>query len=97
MFYPVENGTIIKIEDNAFGYSFDCHVPPIGYGVNAITGKLEYVGIDDKDEMQEENYFKRYQLPKDWKLRREAEKRKQKIDQLYFDPEIEEIRAMRDF
>lgn len=93
MFYPVENGTVIKIEDNAFGYTFDCHVPPIGYGVNAITGKLEYVGIDDKDEIPEENYFKRYQLPKDWKLRREAEKRKQKIDQLYFDPELEEIRA----
>ena len=93
MFYPVEGGSVIEINDNAFGFVYKCHVPPIGYGVNAITGKLEFVGMPEENPVPEENYFRRYYLPKDWKQKREAEKRKQKIDQFYFDPELQEIRA----
>ena len=93
MFYPVEGGSVIEVQDNAFGFVFKCNIPKIGYGVNAITGKLEYVGVEEQNPIPEENYFRRFHLPKDWKERREAEKRKQKIDKLYFDPQLEEIRA----
>ena len=79
MFYPVEGGSVIEINDNAFGFVYKCHVPPVGYGVNAITGKLEFVGMPELNPVPEENYFRRYYLPKDWKQKREAEKRKQKI------------------
>ena len=67
MFYPVEGGSVIEINDNAFGFVYKCHVPPIGYGVNAITGKLESVGMPEENPVPEENYFGRYYLPKDWK------------------------------
>ena len=79
MFYPVEGGSVIEVQDNAFGFVFKCQLPPVGYGVNAITGKLEYVGVEEQNHIPEENYFRRFHLPKDWKERREAEKRKQKI------------------
>lgn len=92
MFYPIENGSTIEIPDNCFGFTFICHLPPVGYGKNVISGKIQKTDILKRSEIPEEQYWERPKLPDDYKRRREAEASRQKIDKDYFDPYLEEIR-----
>jgi len=92
MFAPINGGSVYEIPDNAFGFTFVCNLPPEGYGVNFITGELEYVGILPKAERDEDNGWQRFVLPKDWNLKRKAEKERQKFDKFHVDPYLETIR-----
>jgi hypothetical protein len=92
MFYPIENGSIYEVQDNAFGFVFKCWLPPQGYGVNSITGRLEETDILCRSDIPEEQIWERQELPKDWKERRKRETERQKFDRFYFDPQLEEIR-----
>ena len=92
MFYPVEGGSVYEIEDNAFGFVYKCHLPPIGYGVNSITGELQETDIIKRSDIPENQFWERYQLPKDWKDKTRREKEIRKINKDYFDPTLEEIR-----
>lgn len=93
MFHPVENGSVYKIEDNAFGFVYECQLPPVGYGINSINGKLQETDIIKRDEIPENQFWERYQLPKDWKERTRKEKERKKFDKDYFDPYLENIRV----
>lgn len=93
MFYPAEGGSIYEVPDNAFGFTYVCNLPPEGYGVNQITGELEYVGVLPMAEMDEDNEWQRFVLPKDWNVKRKAEKERQKFDKFYVDPYLETIRS----
>jgi len=93
MFYPIENGSVYEIPDNAFGFVFKCHLPPVGYGVNSITGELQETDVIRRSEKPEECYWERYTLPSYWKTRRQIEKDRQKYDRYYVDPELENIRG----
>jgi len=93
MFYPVEGGSVYEVPDNAFGFTYLCQLPPEGYGVNSITGDLECVGILERSDVPEEQYWERYVLPKDWNERRKGEKERQKFDRYYVDPYLEAIRT----
>lgn len=93
MFYPIEGGSVYEVPDNSFGYIYKCQLPPIGYGVNSITGELEKTDIIRRSDIDEECYWQRYSLPLDWKLKRAAEKERQKIDKYYIDPYLENIRT----
>ena len=64
MFYPIEGGSVYEIPDNAFGFVFKCNLPPVGYGVNSITGELQPTDIIKRSEIPEEQYWERYTLPK---------------------------------
>lgn len=92
MFKDLGNG-YIDIPDNAFGFDFRCHLPPVGYGLNSATGLLQETDIiypissNPIDHLWIGNV-----LPFDWKKRREAEKKIQKIDPTYVDESLEEIR-----
>ena len=93
MFYPVDGGSVYEIDDNAFGFRFRCWRPPVGYGVNVLTGQLEEVGIISRSEIPEEQYWERQPLPKWWEERRRMEKERQKTDKYYIDLHCEEFRA----
>lgn len=93
MFYPVENGSQYEIPDNAFGFTYLCFLPPVGYGVNSITGELQETDIIKRSDIPEECYWERYALPLDWKVKRSTEKDRQKFDKYYVDPYLENIRA----
>lgn len=93
MFYPIAGGSVYGIDDNAFGFKYLCNLPPVGYGVNSMTGELEETDILPMVDIPEENYWNRYVLPSDWKVKRKAEKARQKFDKYYFDNELEEIRS----
>lgn len=93
MFYPIKGGSIYEIHDNAFGYIFKCNLPPLGYGINSINGDIQptdIIGIENDENPQK---WERFSLPKDWKVKREAEKERQKFDRHYYDPYLEAIRA----
>lgn len=92
MFYPIENGSVYEIPDNAFGFIYKCQLPPIGYGVNSTTGELEETDVIKRSEIPEEQYWERYKLPNDYKEKRKAEEERQAFDRYYFDPYLEKIR-----
>lgn len=93
MFYPVEGGSVYEVPDNAFGFIYKCNVPPVGYGVNSITGELEETDVIKRSDIAEECYWERFTLPQDWKKKRTTEKERQKYDKYYIDPYLENIRA----
>ena len=92
MFYPIEGGSVYEIHDNAFGFIFKCNLPPVGMGVNSMTGQLEETDIIPRKKQDEDNCWERFVLPHDWKQRRKSEKERQKFDKFYFDWELEQIR-----
>lgn len=92
MFHKIENGTLFEIPDNAFGYVYKCYVPPLGYGINSITHKVEPTDIIPRAEFDEDCRWIRPTLPSDYIRRRKAEKNIQKIDREYVDEYLEKIR-----
>lgn len=82
----------MPIPDNAFGYNFNCWIPPLGYGVSSKSGKVLPTDILKRSEIPEEQYWERPTLPLDFWAKRKKEKEVQKIDQYYVDPYLENIR-----
>jgi hypothetical protein len=93
MFYPIEGGSLYEVPDNAFGFVFKCYLPPVGYGVNSMTGEVEATDIIKRSEIETEQYWERFTLPSDWKERRKTERERQKYDKHYVDPYLETIRS----
>lgn len=93
MFEKIEGGSVYVIPDNAFGFEYKCNLPPIGYGVNSITGELCKTDIIKRSDIPEEQYWERFILPKEWVERRKAEKKVQEVHKKYTDPFVEDIRS----
>lgn len=93
MYYPVEGGSLFEVKDNAFGFVYKCQLPPVGYGVNVMTGVLEKTDILKRSDIPKEQYFQRIPLPIDYKDKRKKEKSRQDIDKLYVDPYLEDFRV----
>jgi hypothetical protein len=92
MFKPIDSGTRIDIPDNAFGFVYECHLPPIGYGLSTKSGKVLPTDILKRSEIPEEQYWERPTLPHDFKTRRNREKEVQRVDPYYVDEYLEDIR-----
>lgn len=92
MFYPVPDGSVYEVPDNAFGFVYQCQLPPVGYGVNVMTGELQETDVLRRSEIPVQCKWDRYTLPSDWKERRKREKERQKFDKFYFDLDLELIR-----
>lgn len=93
MFEVIENGTLVEIPDNAFGFVYKCWLPPEGYGINVATGELEKTDIVKRSEIGGEQYWERILLPKDYALRRKEEEKRQHFDKSYIDPYLEDVRV----
>ena len=92
MYKEIPNGTYIDIPDNAFGFVFRCWIPPVGYGINIMNGKLQGTDVLKRSDIPEEQYWERVLLPKDYKQKRLAEKKMQAIDKNFYDPYLEDFR-----
>lgn len=92
MFKEVEGGSVVEVQDNCFGFVYRCQLPPEGYGVNSMNGKLEKTDILLNSEIPQEQKWERPLLPHDFIVRRKKEKQVQRIDKNYVDPYLEEIR-----
>jgi hypothetical protein len=88
MFYPIENGSVLEVSDNAFGFVYKCQLPPLGYGKSSATGNIEQVDCLEFPD----NKWVRPTLPADYKARRKKEKEVQKIHPRHFDPYLQDIR-----
>lgn len=84
MYSKIKGGSVERI-DNGDGYFYECQLPPIGYGVNSVTGQLEHIGIVKNSSTPAKQYYARTQLPTDWNKRRFNEEQKQLNDLNYYD------------
>lgn len=91
MFKDRDNG-YIDIADNAFGFTYRCFLPKVGYGISSVTYKMEETDILPASENPLEHYWVRPELPHDFKIRRKKEKEVQRIDPYYVDEYLENIR-----
>jgi hypothetical protein len=86
MFHPIKGGS----EDIIQGYA--CQLPPVGYGKNRITGKLEYVGVVENSHEPKDQKWKRIELLPEWDKRRKKEAAEQESNPEHFDPDLEQVR-----
>ena len=82
----------IEVSDNAFGFIYKCHLPKVGYGINAANGLMQETDILPASDNPLEHIWNRPTLPSDFKSRRSKEKEVQKIDPYYVDEYLEIIR-----
>lgn len=87
MFKRFKGGEIERICDR-----YDCWIPPVGYGINCVTGELEQTDIIKRSLKKAEQYWERQPLPEWWSDKRKAEKRKQEYDPDYVDQDCEKYR-----
>lgn len=86
MYYKVKDGSSEIIKE------YECQLPPVGYGKNRLTGKIEHIGVVKRSIKKEEQYWQRVELPIDWDKKCKVEALGQKDDDEYFDPELEKTR-----
>lgn len=91
MFKDFGNGHI-DISDNCFGFVYKCFLPKEGHGINVANGSEQPTDILKNSDIPENQMWERPTLPSDFKSRRAREKASQKVDPLYVDPYLEEIR-----
>lgn len=93
MFYPT-GSEVYEIPDNAFGFTYRCYLPKVGYGLNSVTNTIEETDIiERRSDIDTECFWERGSLPSDWNKRRKSEKERQRFDKYYVDQYLEEIRA----
>jgi hypothetical protein len=61
MFTPVPKGSV-EIIENA-GYSYNCQLPPKGYGKNRLTGEVQFIGVRSVSTKKNEQVWKPILLP----------------------------------
>jgi len=86
MYKKVDKGKLEVIQ------SIECWIPPVGFGVDRITGELVHVGVYSRSPKKSEQKWERVLLPKDYDRKRLKEQARQSQDEDYFDPELEAIR-----
>lgn len=92
MFKPIEGGSCIEINDNAFGFVFKCWIAAPGYGLNVANGQVEKTDIFKRSDIESEQYWERMGLPTDFEEKRKKEREIQKVRPKYVDPYLENIR-----
>jgi len=92
VFYPIANGSVFEITDNAFGFVYNCQLPPYGYGKNIMTGEVEKTDVLINSNNEQQQCFERITLPYDYKEKRKKEQQRQQIDSTYIDYYLEDFR-----
>ena len=91
MYWEIQQGKSIDIQ------GLHCKIPPPGFVVNMVTGKLEEREIYSRSDIPEEQYWERLSLPiwyKDTIKRWEAYDRKKKEDDPeFYDEQLEQFKA----
>lgn len=87
MFEQIKSGTCETIYEH-----YPCWIPPQGFGVNVITGKLEKTDVIKRNPKADKQYWERTPLPEGWDKKRKAEIKKQAGDPDYYDLELERFR-----
>lgn len=86
MYKKVEGGTLEVIQ------GIECWIPPVGFGVDKITGELIEIGVYSRSPKKAEQRWERILLPADYEKKRQREKKLQAQDEEYFDHELEAVR-----
>lgn len=92
MYYPIQNGSLVEVSDNAFGYIYKCWIPQEGFGQHSKTGKIKETDVFKRSDIESEQYWEREILPKDYIPRRKLERAAKKLNKDYIDPYLEGVR-----
>lgn len=88
MYSKIEGGTTVNIQ------GLDCHIPPVGYVFNIMSGKLEKRDIISRSHIPSEQYWERKPLPEWYKKvskdEEEYEKRRKDDDPPFYDERLAE-------
>jgi hypothetical protein len=90
MFKPIPGGTKVIVEGPEA--PFECWIPPVGFGCHNDTGEIAKTDIIKRSKKKSEQYWERFELPKNWKEKILKEKIDQKTDKDYIDPFLNKIR-----
>jgi len=71
----------------------DHWVPPVGKGINVITGELEDVETLCRSTKKQDQFWFRTPLPTDWNKKRQLEEDRKKTNNEFVDPELEGFRV----
>lgn len=93
MYDKIEYGELIDIQ------GLPCIIPPVGYVLNIVTKKLEYIGVYERSSIKEEQYWERIPLP-DWygdtmKKWDAYEKKKKEEDIEFYDDRLEDYKKQQ--
>lgn len=89
MFKPIKGGEIVDVQGLA------CSIPPVGYVINVLNGKLEKRDIIKRSDSPAHQYWERETLP-DWYIERDKYVRKmKKKDPTFWDPKMEEYESVQ--
>lgn len=74
MYKPVPKGSMVEVQ------GIKCQLPPVGYGVDRITGELEYIGVYKASGTTKKQKWERVLLPDNYNelLEEEAEEQKKR-------------------
>jgi hypothetical protein len=86
MFKTIDSGTQEDIQ------GLICHLPPVGYVYNLLTGQVEKRGVYARSPKKDEQYWEPTKLPKDYTKLRDKEIDRQSEDKEHFDPNLEQFR-----
>lgn len=86
MYNKIKGGTLEEIQ------GIECWIPPVGYGVDRISGELVKIGVYSRSTKKSEQKWERITLPSDYASKRQKEVRRQELDPDFVDPELEVIR-----
>ncbi len=86
MFKKIEGASVIEL------HGLTMNIPSLGYGISE-SGDVKSVEVFKRSNVDSEQYWEVDALPDNWEDLRYQEKQKQEIDEDYFDPILEEIRA----
>lgn len=86
MYKPIDKGTTENIQ------GLDCHIPPVGFVHNVLTGELEERKVYSRSPKKAEQYWEATKLPSDYNKLRDKEIQRQLEDKEFFDTKLEAFR-----
>jgi hypothetical protein len=57
MYWEIPQGSVLNVQ------GLNCHLPPVGYVQNMVTGELEHRGVYQRSDIETEQYWERIALP----------------------------------
>lgn len=83
---PIKGGIKVTVQ------GLPCHIPPVGYVYNRMTGRIERRSVLSRSPNKKAQYWERRGLPAGYETKRKEEARIQQFNPTHIDVSLEEFR-----
>lgn len=83
---PIKGGSKVTVQ------GLPCHIPPVGYVYNRMTGRIERRSVLSRSPNKKAQYWERRGLPAGYETKRKEEARIQQFNPTHIDVSLEEFR-----